>query len=77
LRRFFRGEAVTGDIFGYDARQQELQEIIGATGLRPAAAHFESAEGVTSNNRTGAGAINVNVAGDNFRLGAFDIRRTA
>src|SRR5207249_8383082 len=76
-RRFFRREAVAGDIFGDDARNNEVQEIIFTAGLGTASGHFESAEGMASDNRAGAGAIDVNIAGDDLGLSSFDAGRTA
>jgi hypothetical protein len=50
----FRREAVPGNIFGDDARHNELQKIIGAACFGAAAAHFETAEWMAADNRAGA-----------------------
>ena len=42
------------------------KKIIVAAGFGAAAAHLESAERMTADDRAGAGAIDVNVAGDDF-----------
>src|SRR6266436_5011699 len=64
---------MAGDVFGNNARHDKLQKIIGAARFGAAAAHFESAEWMAANVRTGAGAIDVNVAGDDLRFGALDV----
>src|SRR5207248_3825474 len=71
--RLFRSKPVAGDVFGHDARDEEVQQIIFATGFSPAAAHLESAEGMTAGDCTGARAIDVNIAGFELRLDAFDV----
>jgi len=68
---------VSGNVFRNDAWNDELEQIIGAAGFRAAAAHFESSKWMATDNRACAGAIDVNVAGANFRLGAFDVCRAA
>ena len=75
--RLFRSKPVAGDVFGHDARDEEVQQIIFATGFSPAAAHLESAEGMTADDCTGARAIDVNIAGFQLRLDAFDVGRAA
>ena len=65
------------DVFGDDARDHELEQIIFAAGFGAAAAHFESAEGMTADDRAGAGAIDVNIAGDDLGFGALDVGRAA
>ena len=47
-------ESVAGNVFGDHARDDKLQEVIGAAGFGTAAAHFESTERVTSDNRARA-----------------------
>src|SRR5947209_14305517 len=72
-----RGESVAHDIFGHHPRHHEIQEIIFAAGLGTSATHFESAERMPTHHCAGAGAIDINVAGYDFRFGPFDIRRTS
>src|ERR1700719_388784 len=77
LWRFLRGEAVAHDVFADDAREQKLEKIICAPSFGAAAAHLESAEGMATDDRAGAGAIDVNVAGFELGFGAFDIGRAS
>ena len=65
------------DVFGHDARDEEVQQIICATGFGAAAAHFESAKGMTADDRAGARAVDVNVAGFQLRFDALDVGRAA
>ena len=65
------------DVFGDDARDQELEQIIAAAGFGSAAAHFESAEGMAADDRAGAGAIDVNIAGDQLGFDPLNVRRAA
>ena len=65
------------DVFGDDARHQELEQIIFAAGLGAAAGHLESAEGMAAHHRAGARAIDVDVARDDLGLGALDVGGTA
>src|SRR5438552_2504539 len=67
---FFRRYAVTCDVFRYDARDEEVQQIIFTTCLSAAAAHLESAKRMTANNRAGARAVDVNIAGFQLRFDA-------
>src|SRR5207248_9828899 len=75
--RRVRGKPVACDVFGHDARDEEVQQIIFATGFSAAAAHLESAEGMTADDCTGARAVDVNIAGFQLRLDALDVGRTA
>ena len=61
---------MTHDVFGDDARDEELQQVIAAAGFRSAARHLESAERMAANDRAGAGAIDVNIARDQLRFDA-------
>ena len=54
LRSGFRRETVTGNVFGDDARNYELEKIIGAARFGAAAAHLESAKRVAANDCAGA-----------------------
>jgi hypothetical protein len=76
-RRCVGGETVTHDIFGDDARDEELQQVVAAAGFRSAARHLESAEGMPADDGTGAGAIDINVARDQLRFDALNIGRAA
>src|SRR5437899_5638543 len=75
--RLFRSKPVACDVFGHDARDEEVQQIIFATGFSAAAAHLESAEGMTADDCTGARAVDVNIAGFQLRLDELDVGRTA
>ncbi len=75
--RFFRSKPVACDVFGYDARDEEVQQIIFATCFSAAAAHLESAEGMTADDCTGAWAVDVNIAGFQLRFDALDVGRAA
>src|SRR5436305_1889145 len=66
-----------GDVFGHDARDEEVQQIIFATGFSAAAAHLESAEGMTADDCTGARTVDVNIAGFQLRLDTLDVGGTA
>ena len=61
------------DVFGDDARDQELEQVIAAASFRSAARHLESTEGMAADNGAGAGAIDVNVARDQFRFHPLDV----
>ena len=56
------------DVFGHDARNDEIQKIIAAAGFGAAAGHLESAERMAADDGAGAGAIDVNIAGDDLAL---------
>src|SRR4029077_4241087 len=71
--RFFRSNVMASDVFGHDAWDEEVQQIIFATGFSAAAAHFESAEGMTADDCTGARAVDVNIAGFQLRFDALDV----
>src|SRR6266436_9835843 len=73
FRRFFRSKPMACDVFGHNARDQEVQQIIFAAGFSAAAAHFESAEGMTADDCTGAWAIDVNITGFQLRFDALDV----
>src|SRR6267378_5174320 len=73
FRRLFRSEPVTCDVFGHDARDEEVQQIIFATGFSAAAAHLESSEGMTADDCTGARAVDVNIAGFQLCFDALDV----
>ncbi len=77
LRRGVGGKAVAHDVLGDDAGNQELEQIIAAAGFGSAARHLESAEGMAADDGAGAGAIDVNVARDQLRFDALDVRGTA
>src|SRR2546429_6935609 len=61
--RLFRSKPVAGDVFGHDARDEEVQQIIFATRLSAAAPHLESAERGTAGDCTGARAGDVKNCG--------------
>src|SRR5882724_2638304 len=73
FRRFFGREAVASSVFSYHARDEEIQEVIFATGLGAAAAHFESPKGMASNNRAGARAIDIDISRLQLGFNALDI----
>src|SRR4051794_262821 len=73
FRRRIGREAVAHDVFRHDPRDDELEEIIAASRFRPAAGHLESAKGMPADNGAGAGAIDVNVAGDQLGFHALDV----
>src|SRR5205823_13501950 len=75
--RRFRRKPVACDVFGHDARDEEAPQVIFATGFSAAAAHLESAEGMTADDCTGARAVDVNIAGFQLRLDELDVGRTA
>src|SRR5256885_14876991 len=75
--RFFRSKPMACDVFGHDARDQEVQQIIFTTGFSATAAHLESTEGMTADDCTGARAVDVNIAGFQLRLDELDVGRTA
>ncbi len=77
FRRLFGREAVACGVFGHQARDEKIQEIIFATGLGAAAADFESAKGMAPDNRAGARAIDVNVSRFQSGFDALDIGRAA
>src|SRR4051812_38529862 len=77
FRRRIGRETVAHDVFGYDPRDHELEQVIAAAGLRSAARHLESTEGMAPNDGARAGAIDVNIAGDQLRFHALDVRRAA
>ncbi len=56
---------------------RKLQQVIAAAGFGSAAGHFESAERMPADDRAGAGAIDVNIAGFELRFHALDVCRTA
>ena len=65
------------DVFGHDARNEEVQQIIFSAGFGAAATHLESAKRMTANYRTGARAVDVHVAGFQLRFDALDVGRAA
>src|SRR5882757_5304442 len=75
--RGFGGETVAHDVFGDDARNEEVQQIIAAAGLGAATAHFESAERMPADYRAGTGAIDINIPGDELGLHPFNVSWTA
>ena len=75
--RFFRSKPVACDVFSDDARDEEVQQIVFATGFSAAAAHLESAKWMTADDRAGARTVNVNVAGFQLRFDALDVGRAA
>ena len=68
---------MASSVFGYHARDEKVQEIVFATRFGPAAAHLESAKGMTSNNRTGARAIDLDISRLQLRFDALDVSRAA
>ncbi len=68
---------MAGDIFGYDPGHNKLQKIIGAACFGAAAAHLESAEWMAADDGASAGAIDVDVTGNNLSFGALDVGWTA
>jgi hypothetical protein len=68
FRRGIGGEAVAHDVFGDDARDEELKEVIAAAGFGSAAGHLEAAERMAPDNRAGAGTIDVNIARDQLEV---------
>src|SRR6266508_3254908 len=75
--RLFRSKPVACDVFGHDARDEEVQQIIFATGFSATAAHLESAERMTADDCAGARTVDVNVAGFQLRFYALDVGRAA
>src|SRR6267143_3068841 len=75
FRRLFWREAVARSVFGYHARDEKVQEIIFATRLGAAAAHFESTKGMTSNDRAGARAIDIHISRLQLRFDTLDVCR--
>src|SRR5437588_7354584 len=73
FRRFFRSEPVTCDVFGHDARDEEVEQIIFAAGFSAAATHLESSEGMTADDCTGARAVDVNIAGFQLCFDTVDV----
>ena len=72
-----RSKPVACDVFGHDAWDKEVQQIIFAAGFSTAAAHLESAKRMTADDRAGARAVDVNVAGFQLRFDALDVGRAA
>src|SRR5205814_4090224 len=56
---------------------QELEQVIDATGFRPTARHLESTEGMAADDGTRAGTIDINITCNQFRFDALDVRGTA
>jgi hypothetical protein len=77
LRRRVGGEPVAHDVFGDDARDEKLEQVIAAAGLGATAGHFEAAEGMAADDRAGAGTIDVNIARDQLRFDMLDVCRAA
>src|ERR1700757_942637 len=75
--RFVGRYAVTCDVFRNDARDEEVQQVIFAAGFCAAAAHLESAKGMTANDRASARAVDVNIAGFQLRFDTLDVGRAA
>jgi hypothetical protein len=64
---------VACDVFGYDARDEEIEQIIFATGFSAAAAHLKSTKGMTADDCAGAWPVDVDIAGFQLRFDAVDI----
>src|SRR4029079_10378469 len=75
--RGFGGEAVAHNVFGDDARDQEIEQIIAAAGFGAAAAHFESTERMAADYRASAGAIDINIPAHELVLYPFNVSRTS
>ena len=73
----FGGETVAHNVFRDHARDKEVEQVIGATSLGAATTHFEPAKGMTTNHGAGAGAIDVNVPGNQFGFDSLDVGRAA
>src|SRR6478752_5373010 len=73
----FGGETVAHDVFGDNARNEEVQQIIAAAGFGAAAAHLESTERMATDHRAGAGAIDINIPGYQLGFDPLDVSRTA
>ena len=56
---------------------RKCKQVIAAARFGAAAAHFESAKRMPPDDRAGAGAIDVNIAGDQARFDALDVGRAA
>ena len=65
------------NVFGDDAWNEEVQQIIAAAGFGAAAAHFESTERMAADHRAGAGAIDINIPGYEIGLHSLDVSGTA
>src|SRR5207302_10923230 len=75
--RGFRGEAVTHDVFGDNAWDEEVEQVIAAAGFGSAAAHFESAKRMAADHRASAGAIDINIPGYELGFDPLDVSGTA
>src|SRR5207253_10217233 len=65
------------DVFGDDARDKEVQQVVTIAGFGSTAAHLESAKRMAANHGASAGAIDVNVSSHELGLHPFDVSRTA
>src|SRR5205807_10144153 len=73
----FRGEAVTRDVCGAKAWDEEVEQVMAAAGVGAAAAHFESAKRMAADHRASAGAIDINVPGYERGFDPLDVSGTA
>src|SRR5947209_1146580 len=80
-RRLFpalgRRETPAHDVLGDGAREEEILQVLAAAGFRATAAQLEAAEGMTFDDRTGDAAVEVEIADEQFALGAFECARAA
>src|SRR5204863_6623526 len=74
----FRGsEASAQTILRYNARYQEISQVLPAARFCASAGHFESSKRLPLHGRTGDRSIDVQVSADHFCFGFLEIRRTA
>ena len=63
---FQRRESPAYAVFGDDAGDHEVLEVLGAARLGAAAAHLESAKRLAADDRPGDAAVDVEIAADHF-----------
>src|SRR5438270_40169 len=68
-------EALAPRVLADRAGLEELQQVVGPTGLRADARHAEAAEGLTADDGAGDGSVDVDVAGPQLDLGLADVMR--
>ena len=61
------------DVFGDDARNKEVEQIIAPAGFGSTAAHLESTKGMAADDSASAGAVHVNITGYELRFHTFDV----
>src|SRR5947199_10815462 len=70
-------ETLTERVLRHGTGLDELPEIVGATGFRSDARQAVAAERLASDDGTGDGAVDIDVAGAQLGRGARDVRRRA